>query len=110
MVTIEDTLFLGGPTDHGGFERRLHDQRRGHGVTALRHSRSARWEFVISRVDDTEVEAMGSFVGKKQEPRRLGHAIEYGSGRVLAYVCGRRQDEAFVALKARWGTVWEFTV
>ena len=110
MVTPEDTLALGGPTGHGGFERRRHDQRRGHGVTALRHSRSARWAFVISHVSDTEVEIMGAFVGKRQEPRRLCHAIQHGSGRVLADVCGQRQDEALVALKARWGTVWEFTV
>ena len=43
---------------------------------------------------------MWSFVGKKQEPRRLWHAIDHGTGRVLAYVFGRRQDDVFLQLKA----------
>ena len=43
---------------------------------------------------------MGSFVGKKQEPRWLWHALDHGTGKVLAYVFGRRQDEVFLQLKA----------
>ena len=42
---------------------------------------------------------MWSFVGKKQEPRWLWHAIAHGTGKVLAYVIGRRQDEVFLQLK-----------
>jgi len=54
----------------------------------------------ISRVDDAEVDEMWSYVGTKQEPRWLWHAIDHGTGKVLAYVCGRRQDEVFLQLKA----------
>jgi insertion element IS1 protein InsB len=57
-------------------------------------------EVVISRVDDAEVDEMWSFVDKKKEPRWLWHAIDHWSGRVLAYVFGRRKDEVFLALKA----------
>ena len=57
-------------------------------------------EVVIQRVDEAEVDEMWSFVGKKQEQRWLWHAIDHGSGRVLAYVLGRRTDEAFLQLQA----------
>jgi len=43
---------------------------------------------------------MWSFVGKKPEPRWLWHALDHGSGKILAYVFGRRQDEVFLQLKA----------
>ena len=43
---------------------------------------------------------MWSFVGKKQEPRWLWHALDHGTGKILAYVFGRRQDEMFLQLKA----------
>jgi insertion element IS1 protein InsB len=52
-------------------------------------------EVVISRVDEAEVDEMWSFVGKKQDQRWLWHAIDHWSGRVLAYVFGRRKDEVF---------------
>jgi insertion element IS1 protein InsB len=39
-------------------------------------------------------------VGKKHEQRWLWHAIDHQTGKVLAYVCGRRTDEAFLQLKA----------
>lgn len=57
-------------------------------------------EVEISRIEDTEVDEMWSFVGKKKDQRWLWHAIDHGSGRVLAYVFGRRQDEVFLKLKA----------
>jgi insertion element IS1 protein InsB len=57
-------------------------------------------EVVISRVDEAEVDEMWSFVGKKQDQRWLWHAIDHWSGRVLAYVFGRRKDEVFLQLKA----------
>ncbi len=43
---------------------------------------------------------MWSFVKRKQNQRWLWHAIDHHSGKVLAYVFGRRQDEAFLKLKA----------
>jgi insertion element IS1 protein InsB len=57
-------------------------------------------EVIIRRADEAEVDEMWSFVGKKHEPRWLWHAIDHWSGRVLAYVFGRRTDEVFVQLKA----------
>src|SRR5690242_19065410 len=43
---------------------------------------------------------MGSFVGKTQEPGWRWHAIEHGTGQVLAYVVGRRREEVWGQLKA----------
>ena len=57
-------------------------------------------EVVLQRVDEAEVDEMGSFVGKKKEPRWLWHAIDHRTGQGLAYVCGRRKDEVFLQLKA----------
>ncbi len=57
-------------------------------------------EVVIRLADEAEVDEMWSFVGKKQEPRWLWHAIDHRSGKVLAYVFGRRKDEVFLKLKA----------
>ena len=55
-------------------------------------------EVVLQRVD-AEVDEMWSFVSKKKEPRWLWHAIDHRTGKVLAYVFGRRTDEACVKLK-----------
>jgi insertion element IS1 protein InsB len=55
---------------------------------------------VIRLAEEAEVDEMWSFVGKKQEPRWLWHAIDHRSGQVLAYVFGRRKDEVFLKLKA----------
>ena len=57
-------------------------------------------DVVIQRVDEAEVDEMWSYVGKKHEQRWLWHAIDHYTGRVLAYVFGRRQDEVFLKLKA----------
>ena len=57
-------------------------------------------EVVLQRVDEAEVDEMWSFVGKKKEPRWLWHAIDHRTGKVLAYVFGRRKDEVFLQLKA----------
>ena len=57
-------------------------------------------DVVIQRVEDAAVDEMWSYVGKKREPRWLWHAIDHRSGRVLAYVLGRRKDEVFLKLKA----------
>jgi insertion element IS1 protein InsB len=48
----------------------------------------------------SELDEMWSYVGKKANPRWLWHAIDHRSGRVLAYVFGRREDAAFLQLKA----------
>jgi insertion element IS1 protein InsB len=60
-------------------------------------------DVVISRVEEAEVDEMWSFVGKKKTQRWLWHAIDHHSGKVLAYVFGRRQDEVFVRLQALLG-------
>lgn len=57
-------------------------------------------EVVFQRVDEAEVDEMWSFVGKKKEPRWLWHALDHRTGKVLAYVFGRRRDEVFVKLKS----------
>jgi insertion element IS1 protein InsB len=56
-------------------------------------------EAVRQRVDQAEVDEMWSFVGKKKKPRWLGYALDHRSGKVLAYVFGRRTDEVFVKLE-----------
>jgi insertion element IS1 protein InsB len=56
-------------------------------------------EAVLQRVDEAEVDEMWSFVGKKKQPRWLWHALDHRSGKVVAYVSGRRTDEVFVKLK-----------
>jgi insertion element IS1 protein InsB len=57
-------------------------------------------EVVLQRVDEAEVDEMWSFVRKKKEPRWLWHALDHRTGKVLAYVFGRRRDEVFLQLKA----------
>ena len=56
-------------------------------------------EVVLQRVDEAEVDDMWFFVGKKQAPRWLWHALAHQTGQVLAYVFGRRKDEVFLPLK-----------
>ena len=55
---------------------------------------------VIRLAEEAEVDELWSYGGKKQEQRWLWHAIDHRSGKVLAYVFGRRQDEVFLKLKA----------
>jgi IS1 transposase len=40
----------------------------------------------------SELDEMWAYVAKKSNPRWLWHAIDHHSGKVLAYVFGRRQD------------------
>lgn len=61
---------------------------------------SAEVTVVIRLAEEAEVDEMWSFVKRKQEPRWLWHAIDHRSGKVLAYVLGRRKDEVFLKLKA----------
>ena len=52
-----------------------------------------------SGIDESELDEMWSFVSKKTNPRWLWHAIDRRTGQVLAYVFGKRNDEAFLQLK-----------
>lgn len=53
----------------------------------------------IARVKTAEADDIRSDVKKKKAPRWLWHASDHGTGKVLAYGCGRRQDEMFLRLK-----------
>ena len=48
----------------------------------------------------SELDEMWSYVRCKANPRWLWHAIDHHTGKVLAYVFGRRQDDVFLQLKA----------
>lgn len=50
-------------------------------------------------IQESELDEMWSFVGKKKNQRWLWHAIDRVTGKVLAYVFGRRKDEVFLKLK-----------
>jgi insertion element IS1 protein InsB len=47
----------------------------------------------------SELDEMWSYVGKKTQQRWLWHAIDHHTGKVLAYVFGRRQDDVFLRLQ-----------
>jgi insertion element IS1 protein InsB len=53
----------------------------------------------IERAGEAGMDEMGSFVGRKTNPRWLWHAMDHRTGEVLAYVFGRRKDEVFLKLK-----------
>ena len=55
---------------------------------------------VIQQVTDAELDEMWSYVGSKDHPRWLWHAIDHASGEILAYVLGDRKDAVFLKLKA----------
>ena len=48
----------------------------------------------------SELDEMWSYVGKKANQRWLWHALDHHTGKVLAYVFGRRQDDVFLRLKS----------
>jgi insertion element IS1 protein InsB len=48
----------------------------------------------------SELDERWSDVRCKANPRWLWHAIDHHTGEVLAYVCGRRQDDILLQLKA----------
>jgi len=76
-------------------------------VEALKHLNLEQVEVDICLVQvnervngpESELDEMWSYVGKKDNPRWLWHAIDHASGKVLAYVFGRRKDEVFLQLK-----------
>jgi insertion element IS1 protein InsB len=55
---------------------------------------------VVRKVEAAELDEMWSFVGSKQQPRWLWGALDHQTGRMLAYVFGRREDHALLQLKA----------
>jgi insertion element IS1 protein InsB len=55
---------------------------------------------VIPKVEEAELDEMWSFVGSKKQPRWLWGALDHQTGQVLAYVFGRREDQALLAMKA----------
>src|SRR6266700_6621952 len=57
-------------------------------------------ELEVGRGLSSELDEMWSFVKTKANPRWLWHAIDHHTGKVLAYVFGRRQDTVFLELKA----------
>jgi insertion element IS1 protein InsB len=61
-----------------------------------------RWradELEVRRGLSSERDEMGSYVARKSNPRWRWHAIDHRTGKVLAYVFGRRQDDVFLKLK-----------
>ena len=57
-------------------------------------------ELEVHRGLSSELDEMWSFVARKTNPRWLWHAIDPHTGKVLAYVFGRRKDTVFVKRKA----------
>lgn len=55
---------------------------------------------MVRKVEETELDEMWSFVGRKQQPRWLWGALDHRTGRIVAYVFGRREDRALLRLKA----------
>ena len=55
---------------------------------------------VLHKVEAAELDEMWSFVGGKTQPQWLWGALDHRTGRILAYVFGRREDQAFLKLKA----------
>jgi len=53
----------------------------------------------ILTIREAELDEIWSFVGHKGNPRWLWHAIDHHTGKVLAFVFGRRKDEVFLQLK-----------
>jgi insertion element IS1 protein InsB len=65
-------------------------------------------EVTICRADEleerrgrsAELDELWSFVARKTNPRWLWHTIDHHTGKVLAYVFGRRKDTVFLKRKA----------
>ena len=74
----------------------------------LPHIPSEHVEVELCRADELERrrglhsarDAMWSYVGKKANQRWRWHAMDHHTGKVLASVCGRRQDAVFLQRRA----------
>jgi transposase-like protein len=63
--------------------------------TALLHTLNpaeVAWDMERAGEAEAEMDEMWSFVGNKSNPRWLWHAIDHQTGKVLAYVFGRRKE------------------
>ena len=58
------------------------------------------WDMERAGEAEAEMDAMWSFGGNKSNPRWLWHAIDHQTGKVVAYVFGRRKEDVFLQLKA----------
>ena len=56
-------------------------------------------ELEVRRGLSSELDEMWSYVCKKANPRWLWHAVDHHTGKVLAYVFGRRKDNVFLRLQ-----------
>jgi insertion element IS1 protein InsB len=56
-------------------------------------------ELEARRGFSSELDEMWSYVRSKANPRWLWHAIDHHTGKVLAYVFGRRKDNVFLRLQ-----------
>ena len=56
-------------------------------------------ELAVRRGLSSELDEMLSSVAKKSHPRWLWHAMDHHTGKVLAYVFGRRKDKVFLRLQ-----------
>ena len=56
-------------------------------------------ELEVRRGLSSELDERWSFVKTKANPRWLWHAIDHRTGKVLAYVFGRRKDAVFLKLQ-----------
>ena len=56
-------------------------------------------ELEVRRGLSSELDDMWSYVARKSNPRWLWHAIDHHTGKVLAYVFGRRKDDVFLGLQ-----------
>jgi hypothetical protein len=56
----------------------------------------------------SELDEMWSYVARKSNPRWLWHAIDHHTGKVLAYVFGRRKDQVFRLFAMIWAVSKSF--
>src|SRR5262245_17032357 len=59
------------------------------------------WDLERAGEAEAEMDEMWSFVGHKGNPRWLWHAIDHHTGKILAYVFGRRKDEVFLRKRSQ---------
>jgi len=64
------------------------------------HPVEVAWDVARAGEAEAERDEMWSFVRHKGNPRWLRHAIDHHTGKVLAYVFGRRKDDVLLQLKA----------
>jgi IS1 family transposase/transposase-like protein len=74
----------------------LEDNLESINIKVLENPGSYSFNVLILKV---EIDEMWSFVGDKKNQRWLWHAIDHETGKILAYVFGRRKDEVFKKLK-----------